>query len=309
MAIASASQTRLAIVPEVTWGTTPSNPVFQNVRYTGESLKINRQSVTSSEIRADRNVADSSQVSGGAGGDINIEWAYDDAIELLLPSLMFGSWSTDVLKNGTTQSSFSIEKKFENGATDVYYRMTGMVANTLSLNVRAGQIATGSFGLLGKGGSVATTAISGATYTAAGTSEIFNATSDFASLSVGSLTTPKVMGLTLSASNNLRAQNVVGSFDAAGIGAGRMQLTGTMEVYLENKELLDLFLADTASSLSFIIGGVTTEKYQFDVGTLKFTDATVTAGGNDQDVMASAQWTGLYDTSDDCTLKITRGVA
>ena len=40
MAIADTSDTRLAFIPEVTWGTTPATPAFQKVRYTGEKPQL-----------------------------------------------------------------------------------------------------------------------------------------------------------------------------------------------------------------------------------------------------------------------------
>ena len=65
------SQTRLAAITEVTYGTTPATPVFKKLRMTGESLSPSIQYVSSNEIRSDRNVADMTRVGQEAGGDIN----------------------------------------------------------------------------------------------------------------------------------------------------------------------------------------------------------------------------------------------
>ncbi|AEP08888.1 phage tail tube protein [Micavibrio aeruginosavorus] len=303
--MADTSQTRLAYIAESVYGTTPATPTFKKVRYTGESLKHARQNITSNEIRPDRNVADLVQVAGGAEGGVNFELSYgtfDDFLE----SFMYSAWSSNVLKNGITPKSFSIEKTFETGATDNFFRYTGMIANTFNLDISTQQIVTGSFGFMGKGGSVATTAISGATYTDAPTYDVMNAGTNFASLAVTGVTSPKITALSLQGTNNLRQKPVVGSVESLGVGAGRFVLTGTVTMYFENKEAYDLFLAGTATDLTFTIGGASETNYEFVIPRLKFSDADVATPGNDQDVMITLPFQALYDPTEQCTLKITR---
>lgn len=298
------SQTRLAYITEVTYGTTPATPTFKNQRFTSESLNANIENRVSNEIRADRNVTDLIQVGADGGGSVDFELSYgsfDDWLE----SLMFSTWSTNILKNGVTQKSFTIEKTFEAGATDQFHRFTGCVANSLSLDIQAKQIVTGSFEFMAKGATTAQAIISGATYTAANSNPVINAAANFASLSMGSVTSPELTSLKLNITNNLRRQSVVGSLDARGVGTGRFEVTGEAMLYFANASLYDLFLAGTASSLSFVIGGASSKKYQFDVANLKFEKCEIIAGGNDQDVMVKASFRGLYDNTDN-TLKITR---
>src|SRR3546814_9195478 len=114
------------------------------------------------------------------------------------------------------------------------------------------------------------------------------AAANFASLTVTGVTSPKISTITRNATNILREQAVVGSDELAGIGSGRFEVNGTMEIYLENKELLDLYIAATAADLSFTIGSTTTEKYSFTLPSIKLSSAEVVAGGNDQDEVGSA---------------------
>ncbi len=144
-------------------------------------------------------------------------------------------------------------------------------------------IVTGSFGFMGKGGSVGTAIIAGATYTDAPTNDVMNAGVNFASLTMTGVTSPKITAVTLEGNNNLRLQPVVGSIDSAGVGAGRFVLNGSVTMYFEDKAAYDLFLAGTAADLTFTIGGASTKKYQFTIGKLKFSDADVSTPGNDQD--------------------------
>lgn len=99
------------VIEESAYGTTPATPAFQIVRMTSEALKHTRQNTSSNEIRSDRNTADLVQVAGGAEGPINMEFSYE-TFDDFLESFMYSTWSSDILKNGVTQKSFTIEKTF-----------------------------------------------------------------------------------------------------------------------------------------------------------------------------------------------------
>ncbi len=299
------SQTRLASIVEVTYGTTPASPVFLIQRFVSENLNANIENAISNEIRADRNVTDLIQVGQNAGGSVDFELSYGSFDEWL-ESLMFGTWSTNVLKNGNTQKSFTIEKTFEAGATDQFHRFVGAVANSMSLSIEAGKVVTGSFDFLAKNMTVAQAIIASATYTAANSNPVINAAANFASLSMTGISSPEILSMNLNITNNLRQQMVVGSLASRGVGTGRFEVGGDMKLYFVNQAAYDLFLAGTASNLSFVLGGVSTKKYQFDIGNLKFETGKVVAGGNDQDIMVELSFKGLYYASDTATLKITR---
>jgi len=99
MTFAVSNRVALRYVAEVTWGTTPGTPTLLNLRFTSESLNYNADFITSEEIRADRMVPDTVQVSSSAGGDINGELSYatyDDWIE----AAMFSTWITAAIAEG-----------------------------------------------------------------------------------------------------------------------------------------------------------------------------------------------------------------
>lgn len=76
MAISDTSDTRLAFIPEVTWGTTPATPAFQKVRYTGENFAHQKATVVSNEIRNDAEVSDLVQVGVSGDGGYDFELSY-----------------------------------------------------------------------------------------------------------------------------------------------------------------------------------------------------------------------------------------
>lgn len=301
----NSSETRLAYIAESAYGTTPATPAFKNLRFTSENFRPAFQNVSSNEIRPDRNVADLVRVGSEAAGDFGFELSYgtfDDLIE----SLMFSTWSSNVIENGTTRKSFTFEKFFETGTTDQYHRFVGAVVNSMSLAMRAREIVTGSFGVMAKEAASAQAIITDATYAAANSNPVINAANNFASLAIAGVTSPQITSLSLNVTNNLRQQPVIGSIYSKGIGAGRFVVTGDLEAYFENEELFDLYMEDTYSDLAFSLGGSTALRYDFDLPKIKFTNAEIVAGGNDADVMARMSFQAIYDSTEGSTLKITR---
>lgn len=306
MAIADASSTTVSYVAEVTAGTTPASPSFKKLRFTGGGLKHIQDFVKSNEIRPDRNVTDQARVARRTEGPFNFELSYgtyDDLIE----SLMQSTWSTNVIGNGNAKKFFSFEEIFETGATDQYKRSKGVCVNTMNLEISAGQIVTGSFGLMGFGEpSLAQAALSGATYAAPNDNPVLTASNDFASFTSSDITSPKIQAISLSITNNMRNQSVVGSIDPVGVGSGRFEVSGTATMFFENSEAYDLFLANGYTDLAFSLGGATALRYDFSLPKIKFLDADLSAGGNDTDVPVTLQFGAVYDSTDGVTFQITR---
>ena len=308
----NSSQTELSYIAETTWGVTPTSPapVFQAIRFTGESLKIMNESVVSDEIRPDRNVPDTILVGGGASGGIDGELTYgtfDDFLE----SVLYNTWSTspaDILINGVTQKSFTLQKKQEgNGLAAVYELYTGMVVDTMTINIAAKEKTTVGFTFVGKGGSIGTVELG--TITDAGDEEVLDASNAFVLVDAWTSPLPKLMSMTINISNGLNGRPVAGTPDLARISAGRCTVTGSASFYFETKAMMDLFLAGTAGSLAVTLGKVTGEKYTITLPNVKITDADHFSPNNDDDVMLNITWSAHYDDTLGGTIKIERAIA
>ena len=293
----------LYVLPETTWGTTPAAGNFEELRYTGESLVFNVETASSSQIRSDRNVSDVVRTQASTSGDVQFELSYG-SFDTLLEGLMMGTWATDVLKNGTTLKSFSIEKYFE--GLNKYHTFKGLRVSSMSLDLGAGDMVTGSFAFLGKGIATGTSSASTGTPTAANSNSIFNAVDNVTVLKEGGSTySDKVMSLSLNVENNLRANQSVGSLEATRIGFGQFNVSGSMSVYFQNQGVFDKFVNGTDSSIEFTLSDGT-NSYNVLIPKVEYTAANVTAGGANSDVMAEVEFTAKYDATNDCTLKITR---
>lgn len=221
----SASETLLGFQKETAWATLVSPATFKLLRFTGESLDIRRDNVVSQEIDPGRQVADLAQVGGGAGGGVNFELSYE-TFEDLLAAALFSDWEPAILspspspavvhttlRNGVAPTSFTIQKKI-NTAVPAYFLYKGMMVDTLSLNIRAKQIVTGSMTFVGKSGALSTT-VTGSD-TQPNVKAIMNAASGIVVLDTVVSPVPKIIGMTLNIANGLREQPEISTVVADG---------------------------------------------------------------------------------------------
>jgi hypothetical protein len=210
------------------------------------------------------------------------------------------------LTTGTTQRSFTLEKAF----TDItqFFAYRGMNANKMSMNFQSGSIVTGAFGFIGKDsvrGAVTTLPGSPA---ASQTGDVMNAVAGVGNVYEGgsALTGTFIKSLSLDLNNNLRGQSAIGTLGNAGIAPGSIELTGTMEVYLADGTLYDKFIANTASSLGWTVQDGAGQGYGFNLPKVKYSDAKVTAGSLNQDVMLSLPFRALMDATTGVTMIVDR---
>jgi len=99
MAIANAVRTEIAQITEVTQGVTPATPTLKVVRAIGKNLNLTKNTLTSAEVRADRNISDLrhgfNRVEGSLGYEMSIG-SHDDIYEAVLG----GTWAA-VTVSGT----------------------------------------------------------------------------------------------------------------------------------------------------------------------------------------------------------------
>lgn len=312
----STNRTALRFVSESVFGTTPTTPVFQELRYTGESLNFNQTSVVSAEIRADRNTPDMARVDAETAGDVNFEWSFQSFDELLAASLCsaFGAATLGVseMVNGVLLKSFTFQKHFQDLAVPVFHNFNGCRIGGFTMDFQTGQILTGAFNVMGLGLSQVTTQITGATFQEPGVGNApMNAASNLLEIKKNGVTmTAKARTMTMALTNNLRAQKAIGTLGSVGVGLGRCEITGNIELYFESAAEYADFVSDTPFALSFKL--VDPEDsgnfYEFFLYACKFENGTVVSGGLDQDVMVSGSYRVIYDPTEDCMIKIVRTI-
>jgi hypothetical protein len=311
MTIATSNRTALRYVPEVTFGTTPATPAFNELRYTGESLNYNIQNVVSNEIRSDRMTSDLIQVGADVGGDFNFELS-QIAFESLFEMALCGTWGAptlgvSVLKNGTTLRSATFQKIFNDATAINYLTMHGCRIGGFDLDFATAQILTGKFSVMGLGAAIGTTQITGATSNAAPTKDVLNAVSNLISITEDGITSTSFFNkLTISLNNNLRVQKAIGSLPAIGIALGKIDLTGTIEAYFENATLYNKFINATSFALGLTLEDSDPNQFIITIPKAKFESGTVVSGGLDQDIMFSGTWRAIMDPATSCMIQMER---
>jgi hypothetical protein len=309
MSFADGSQVRLADVSEATIGAIPATPVFQVMRYRTASVRINKQTDISDEVRADRNVPGITDVGRAVTGTIETRFSYN-TYNTWLERLLCSTFSTGVLKNGITPKAGTLEFTYEQGATDSYIRYTGCRWNTLDLNLRSRAPVQASWGIMGIDSPTPTTAIiAGATYTAATTTEDFNAGLNVADLTITSDTlvaSPKVQAMSLRITNNIYQVDVVGSYAPYGHGLGRFEVSGTMTVLFESLAAYSAILNHEDVTIGFTLEDAAGNTLEFSLPKTKFLDGGPAAPGNGQPVVIEVPFQGFYDPSSAATITITK---
>lgn len=310
MSVADGSQTRLAYVSEATPGVIPETPTWQTMRYTSESLTLDKQTAVPDEIRADGNVTDIVDVGRQVTGSINTLLSYG-TFDDFLSALFRADWNANLLKNGITPKTLAFEKTFELGAADVFTRYRGCRINTLDLALSAKQFVTANWGVMGIGSPApANAALAGATYDPATTTPVLNAALNIGALTMtGVAATPKIQSASIRINSNIYANDVVGQYEPDSHGLGRFEVTGSITALFSDMELYNAILNHADLSLVLTIGAAANAKYTLSLPKIKGMNGGPVVGGNGRAVVIEMPFQAKYDATSGASMTIARAVA
>ena len=160
--------------------------------------------------------------------------------------------------------------------------------------------------MIGKAFSVASTAISWATYSAETTTAPFD--SFTGSITEGGSSIAVVTSIDLSIDNGMEALYVVGSDETLLPSIGKSTVTGSITAYFEDATLIDKFIAETASSLSFVLTDLAGNSYTFDLPNIKYNSGNPEVGGPGA-ITVTLDFVALYDETTGSQIEITRSAA
>lgn len=301
VAIASGSKHTLHYIVESTYGTTPSTPAWTPVPITGDSLGLTKDAIEAGKLRADRQVEDLRHGNRQIGGDIPGELEYG-SYDGLIEAAMMGTWSTNVLKAGTTRRSFTFEKYFDLD-TDEYHRFTGVEINSMNVSVQPNAMPTISFGTLGKDMTTNTAQVASSTYSAATDSIPFD--SFTGTITEGGSSIAIVTQLDFTLENGIEPAFVIGSATTLQGAEGKSRVTGTLTAFFTSKALYDKFIDETESEIVLTLTDPDGNDLQFDFPRVKYTGGNPDVSG-DGTVTIALEFTALYNSVDASQLVITR---
>jgi len=266
----------------------------------GGGIMVARDSRQSAEFRSDRSISD---VRLGVQKPtfplpFELSWAtYDEILE----GALFGSWSTDVLKRGTTVHSYNIEEGFTD--INVYLTMLGAMVDTLTLDLSPeGSMITGAFNFIGSEMVDPETSSGDADATAANTNPVFDSFTGY--LKKDSVDLGVATSLSLSIANNLKASYELFSDSTLGISPGRANITGSITAFFTAKTQIDEFLAETECELEFQLEDQLGNTYTITIPRVVWTGNTRNVAENE--ITQSIPFQAMYDETAETDIYITR---
>lgn len=206
---------------------------------------------------------------------------------------------------GIVEKSFTLQKFFSDASPQIYQNFTGMIVGGMSLNFENGSILTGSFDFTGRAGEISNAQIAGATTLPPTTTDVMNSVSNIQNIEFDNVdTTATLMTMTAETTNNLRAQNAIGSLPAVGIGAGRLEITGSISLYFENLTEYNKYLQNTSFKVSFRVQDEAGNAYVITFPKVKYEGVTMNSGGLDEDIILEGNYRALAGSSDGTTYEI-----
>ena len=307
MAFSQGSRAGLSYVVESTFGTTPGTPSLIQLPYTTQSLNLTKERVTGTDIQPDRMLRVDRHGNRSAAGDIVADLRKAD-YDPFLESAFFNTFSTNVLKVGTTPKFFSIE----DAATDItqFRLFTGMSVSSLAVSIRPNQMVTGTFSMIGKNMSISNTSVD-ATKTASSGNAPFDAYSGALKIADagGVLATAAIVtGIDFSINNALAPTFVVGSSTTPQLEYGMATVEGTITAYFEDAALINRFLNETETALEVSVDDPTgSSDYTWLFPRVKINGADVPVD-NPTSRIITLPFVALYDTTEATNIKLTRSV-
>jgi len=233
----------------------------------------------------------------------------------------------DNVENGAGAVSahqFAVERRFEDQVDVLRELFLGMALNNFSLALAPQAIANGAVTFFGfssateiQTGNAHIGTVPPALYEfapndiAAPTNSVYNTSTNVGRLGRGvdpidTAGVNFVLDASIDITNNLRRQNAVGVFGAAGIGVGEVGVTGNLRTYFDNKEILDQILNNTETSLDLSIIDNDGQAMLFDMPRIKFSGGAPDVPGKNQDVTIPATYQAILDPDFGYTISVQR---
>ena len=298
---AQGSRSSLSYIVESTFGTTPAGN-FTNLPFSTHSLNLTKDRVAGNDIQADRMPRVDRHGNRQAGGDIVADLR-DADYDAFLESAMLNTWSTNVLKVGTTPKFFSIEDYAAD--IDQARLFTGMSVSTMGVSLAPNQMVTTTFGMVGKDMTVSGTEKTQDAASGAAPFDAYSGDISIGNVGAGSAVAI-VTGLDFTLSNSFAPTFVIGDDSAPSLEYGRAEVEGTLTAYFEDASLINRFLNETETEIEVSVDDPTGgNAYTFLFPRVKINSADVGVDGPTSR-MVSMSFVALYDATEATNLKITR---
>jgi hypothetical protein len=299
MANATGSRKQVAYIAEVTFNVTPTTPQTQVIEFVDFKAATNAPLLTDPSLRSDRQISFARRGNDSIQGDIEVVMCaanFDEFVEAAFQ----GTWSTNVLKIGQTQRSFSIEEGFTDLAQ--FHAFTGCVFDTMTMDVTVDKLVTTKFAFIG----ASETAFSGTSLDVTPTAitskpKFYHVGGTFKE---GGSTVAYLSAISWTLKNNATASNALGVSGVRAITSGKVEVTGKVTALFEDVVMYNKFKNNTDTILEYTLTDATnTHTYFFPK--VKYVMGMI-QGNGDGPLTVEVEFTAVYDTSTATTLRLTR---
>ena len=231
------------------------------------------------------------------------------------PNVPAGATATDValdantiISNGAnTPKSYTFMKKATNNNVPYYWYYTGCQINSLSFDFATGSILNGSLGIMGLVEEATETAKTGQTEVDVQDYTIMNAVSSIATISIEGVNLGKCSfsNFGLSVNNNINAAKSIGILGACALAAFSIEVTADTEVYFENLDLYEKFLAAESFAVSLILIDGEGNTIGISLPKCKFETLDTPIDGKDNFLMQTGTLRALRDATLDYMIKFS----
>jgi hypothetical protein len=218
------------------------------------------------------------------------------------------------LRNGTVEHGYSVERNLADKGD--FFRFLGCMVNSMTITASASAIVTGSFDFIGQEASSGVTSISTKSYAEGAANDIMNAVANVGTIMEGvggtmtTLTGQFIQELSFTVNNNMRGIQAIGYAYNVDVGAGQLELSGTLNLYYEDLTIYNKFVNSTTSGISFRLEDNTVEgngnAYVFTFPRVRFASDVINVGGQNTDVMENMTWAGLRHPTFDYTMQVCK---
>lgn len=304
MAFAQGSRTRLSIATQTDFDTTATTG-FTALPFTTHSLNLSKERVVGNDIQSDRMPRHDRHGNAQAGGDIVADLRSGE-FDVLLESAMFNTFSTNVLKVGTTPKYFTIEDYAAD--IDQAKLFTGMAVSSMGVSIAPNQMITTTFSMAGKNMTISAT--EQATVTAsAGNSPFDSYSGDVKIADVdgisGATAACLLTAVDFTVNNSLSPTFTVGCLGAQSLEYGRAEVEGTLTAYFEDASLVNRFVNETETAIEVSVADPSGGSMTFLFPRVKINSADTSVDGPTSRFV-NISFVALYDDTETSNLVITR---
>lgn len=307
MPFSQGSRSGLSLQAETVFGSPPGVPTLVQLPFTTHNLDLTKERVTGNDIQPDRMPRVDRHGNRTAAGDIVVDLRKGD-YDTLMESAFMSSFSTNVLKVGTTLKSFHIEDSALDIAQHRLFR--GMSVSKQSVSIKPNQMVTSTFSLIGKDMAISATSFD-AVKTASSTNQPFDAYSGTIKISdagVALASIATVTGIDFTIDNAFSPTFVVGANTTPQLEYGMATVEGTITAYFEDATLVNRFLNETQTAFEVSVDDPTgASDYTWLFPRIKINGAAVPVD-NPQSRIVTLPFVALYDTTEATNIKLTRSV-